>query len=95
MVHEWNERVLNLSKYRMIGPQVDFNFSGWRRSEYLIFSSLKNTRSFNHREELGGRSDFQSNRILFRAKRVEEAIMFLCFYSSFTFEVHSKLLLFC
>ncbi|TNN29065.1 Autophagy-related protein 9A [Liparis tanakae] len=52
MVYESNERVFNSSKYCIIGPQVDSNFSGCRRNENLIFSNFKrNTRSSNHKEE--------------------------------------------
>jgi len=55
MVYESYERVFNLSKCCIIGPQVDSNFSGCRRNENLIFSNFKkNTRSLNHKEELEG-----------------------------------------
>ena len=78
------ERLFNLSKCCIIGPQVEPNLSDWPRSENLIFSHFeKNIRSFAYTVQLGDRGDFQSIRILLRARRVEKAIAFLCLLFKF------------
>lgn len=70
--------VLNLSKYKINGSHILWNFLIKPLVKYLIFSNFrKNIRPLSQTDTLGGSGDFHCKTILLRASKEAKAKAFL------------------